>query len=219
MSFLFLQMMKSEVKILSSLQGLDCVPVLYGLSKIGSNSVPCIIQEFIGNSVNFDTLTLDRAISTNTFTKRTIYRLAFNIVNAVKVILAKGVLHCDLKLDNIMVLPTTLEARIPKIKIIDFGQAVRIVDKPRFESFNLQAQQEIQNISVHVAPEVIQGKMPYNESSEIYSLGMLLLELGRGFGGFLEKLARKCTLDDCTQRPSIESLSQTLASRIRKKRY
>uniref|UniRef100_A0A3B3I3E1 Protein kinase domain-containing protein n=1 Tax=Oryzias latipes TaxID=8090 RepID=A0A3B3I3E1_ORYLA len=79
---------------------------------------------------------------------------------ALKALKSIGVVHCDIKLDNIMF----ADKNSLKFKLIDFGLAV--------ESKELPIGTEIQ-VTRFRAPEVILG-LPLDESVDMWALGMVL---------------------------------------------
>ncbi|PIK58016.1 hypothetical protein BSL78_05052 [Apostichopus japonicus] len=51
--------LQKETSMLTSLSHLDCIPKLFGISRIGSETdVPVLVQEFVGDSVIFKSTTV-----------------------------------------------------------------------------------------------------------------------------------------------------------------
>lgn len=106
------------------------------------------------------------------------FRLAEQCLQGVAAAHEHGVLHCDLKPENIMI------TSAGQIKILDFGFACRV---------RTQETQGLQSVSStplggtlgYIAPEVLAGRQPH-KGADIFSLGVILYEALTGaypFGG------------------------------------
>lgn len=89
-----------------------------------------------------------------------------------------GIVHRDIKLDNIMMnvptLETSIEYAIPKL--IDFGLATVLMPKEtRCEGFGTIA---------YCSPEIISRK-PYTYATDIWSMGVVFYVLLSGFFPFM----------------------------------
>ncbi|PIK43809.1 hypothetical protein BSL78_19335 [Apostichopus japonicus] len=114
---------KLEVQTLTKLRGLNCVAELFGIVPTEGNvGVPSVVEEFIGDAKTFKASTLHAALKSSILSAAAMFRIALNIVNALNDVHSRGVLHCDLKTDNIMLMPGFEHQRDPQIKIIDFGE-------------------------------------------------------------------------------------------------
>src|SRR6185369_10531809 len=80
-----------------------------------------------------------------------------------------GVVHADLKADNIIV--DQRRAGIDQVKIVDFGIA-RLVTGVR----DTTEERSISGTPEYMAPEVISGAPP-SFASDIYAVGIILFEL------------------------------------------
>jgi serine/threonine protein kinase len=87
------------------------------------------------------------------------------VAGAVRYIHERGIIHCDLKPENIF-LAKLPDARGPHVKLIDFGLAFRVDALPGDPSGTLQ----------YMAPERIDGEAP-TPQCDVYSLGVILYEL------------------------------------------
>lgn len=91
-----------------------------------------------------------------------------------------GIIHRDLKLENILIESRDQVTGFYSVKLIDFGTATKFTKN--------QTMKKIIGSAYYIAPEVLNKK--YNEKCDIWSLGVMLYFLLTGFppfGGFNEK--------------------------------
>ena len=146
------------------------------LAERNVGGLPYIVMEFLdgenlGDLAERGPIELDAVIS-----------IVGQIAYAVAAMHAAGVVHCDLKPDNVVVLYETGPGGWPRIKVVDFGVA-RTVDEESFEK------ELISGTPPYMAPEQWRGA-PVTRS-DVYSLGCLLYELCTGdtpFSGTLPQL-------------------------------
>jgi serine/threonine protein kinase len=104
------------------------------------------------------TLPSDRAI-----------RIALSICDALEYVHGRGVVHGDLKPDNVMV------DVADNVRLIDFG----IARKNGLNLWNLARPKEAMGTPDYASPEQIQGKKS-DVRSDVYSLGIMLFEMLTG---------------------------------------
>ncbi|HUJ57848.1 MAG TPA: serine/threonine-protein kinase [Kofleriaceae bacterium] len=105
---------------------------------------------------------------------------AAQIADALAALHAAGVIHCDVKPENLFVLHDRRWREWPQLKVIDFGVS-RGVDEPASES--------IAGTPAYMAPEQWRGRA--EPASDVYALGCVLYELLVGdppFDGSLPQL-------------------------------
>lgn len=107
--------------------------------------------------------------------KNYVHNIFDQVIEGIQYIHKKNVIHRDLKPANIMI--RFDENDDPTIAITDFGCAKKIKHMNRTNDLdNLIPSTEAIGTIVYVAPE-IQSFEPYERSSDIYSLGIILLRL------------------------------------------
>lgn len=103
-----------------------------------------------------------------TLTDDQINEILLQYFSAVKYIHDRDILHCDIKLDNILIHQETL-----RINLIDFGLSIvlqsprQLIDTSRMYAYDYKAPELLENESIQ--PE---------KSCDIYASGMVLLFLG-----------------------------------------
>lgn len=85
---------------------------------------------------------------------------------------AKGVVHRDLKPQNIMI---TITGTRPHVKVLDFGIGAFIPDKERVDYKSLTLTLEAVGTPSYSAPEQLRGEPP-TISSDLYAWGLVFLE-------------------------------------------
>lgn len=89
-------------------------------------------------------------------------QLSINLVLALAVLHACGIVHRDLKTQNVMVDMTTCE-----VHIIDMGLSRKAEEEDHHYFGNM----------AYKAPEAVTRKYSYNQLSDVYSMGLILAEL------------------------------------------
>ena len=127
---------------------------------------------------------------------------------------AGGIVHADLKPDNVLVLPEARPDGHPRVKLLDFGVA-HFLDRPRDESFAWGTPQ-------YLSPEQWAGRP--RTASDVYGLGCVLTELVLGkppFDGPIEDLAHAHIWDVppplSTARPEVAVLDNVVARMLKKR--
>lgn len=100
--------------------------------------------------------------------------LIISIANGVNELHKRGIIHRDLKLDNILLVRDPIEGNLA-IKIIDFGLGVRTTDEPKEKEFR----KKLCGSPFHFAPE--RGRANESQlSNDIWGLGMICFEIWFG---------------------------------------
>ena len=136
-----------------------------------------IIYEFVAGC------TLRRHLQCERFNFTEIIDAALQLTEALAVAHEQGIMHCDLKPENIMVTPGSRGGC--RVKILDFGLAEHL-RQPFLESeapTQTMVDQTAKGFRVgtiaYMSPERLDGK-PADACSDIYSLGLVLYEMAGG---------------------------------------
>ncbi|HEY3806900.1 MAG TPA: serine/threonine-protein kinase [Kofleriaceae bacterium] len=108
--------------------------------------------------------------------------IAAQVASALAALHGAGVVHCDVKPENVLVLERDRWSGWPRVKVIDFGVARSIDEVPSEDS-------TIAGTPSYMAPEQWRGRP--EPASDVYALGCLLYELVTGtvpFEGSLPQL-------------------------------
>uniref|UniRef100_A0A8C7XIW1 Protein kinase domain-containing protein n=1 Tax=Oryzias sinensis TaxID=183150 RepID=A0A8C7XIW1_9TELE len=158
---------EEEIRALTEISKLDAHK--YSLVKFVEwfhyNSHVCIVFEMLDQSL-FDFMK-DR--SSLPLFLHEIRAIAWQLLISLKGLKSINLVHCDIKLDNIMLVNQVSEPF--RVKLIDFGLASKTTD--------IQTGTRLQNICFR-APEVILG-LPLDERLDMWTVGYVLALLYTGF--------------------------------------
>ena len=184
------QVSMKELKNLVHLDGAGGAPKLVAATK------DAFLSTYVGN------LNMNELIWDGTRSQDFLLRGALSVTRKVREIHECGLAHNDLKGDNIMYNEETDE-----YSVIDFGLSTPMGARP----FPAMDPHDYQRMD-WIAPELKRGE-PVTEASDIYSLGILLIDIVTGFRtpSYWALVAiGKATQMDPIMRPSIDELSATL---------
>ncbi len=151
----------SEIQILSTLSesGINNIVRYYENDIVETQSPRSydiyILMEFLTPFPDY--------FDSRTFTVRDVIALGRDILSALISCHGKNIIHRDIKDDNIFVSPEGV------YKLGDFGVSKALKDKSRAES--------VKGTPNFIAPEVYLGKEKYDNTVDVYSLGIVLYKL------------------------------------------
>lgn len=152
----------------------------------------CILLEYI------DGITLNDFMQQGRLTRPIAYRLMTELCDALHYMHSKQVVHRDLKPENMLITHNG-----NNVKLIDFGLA----DRDDFEIGKIPG-----GTLSYIAPEQIQKEASWDCRTDIYSLGVLMREMGELLSEkSLQRIARKCMQANPDKRyASVDELSQAI---------
>jgi len=122
--------------------------------------------------------TLSKQIPSRGFAMERFLSLAIALTDAVSAAHRQGILHRDLKPDNVMLTPDG------RLKVLDFGLAKLRYDADESDRTTKETQSVTQDGRIvgtvaYMSPEQAQG-LPLDHRSDIFTLGILLYEMATG---------------------------------------
>ena len=153
--------MTQEVNLLESFVGMKTIVQLKGSC---TEKMPELNYWKLYIQMEYLKDLMDFADECNGLTRKQIVKLGIDICNALEVCHAKNIIHRDIKPANIMVSPKGY------FKLGDFGVARQ----------QISGSMTVIGSYDFMAPEVYKG-MPYDQTADIYSLGMVLYYLANDF--------------------------------------
>ena len=140
-------------------------------------------------------VTLKEKLVSGFLSEKEISRLGVQLAEGLSAAHAEGVVHRDLKPDNLKVTPTNL------LKILDFGLAKftqPVSDMASTQTFTQT--KDVVGTLPYMAPEILRGKKG-DRRIDIYAVGVLLYEMATGHRPFDQKLATAMIADVQTKLP------------------
>ena len=142
-----------------------------------------IMEQCLGGSL-FDRLLKKMEDEDETFSEKEASIIFKQIVTAISYCHNQGIVHRDLKMENVLFVTNQKNS---KIKIIDFGlsqcvekkKLVQVLTGKNFGNINMKAQVGTPH---YISPEVLNGK--YNQKCDIWSAGVILYTMLGGYFPF-----------------------------------
>lgn len=151
-----------------------------------------LVMEFV------DGETLHSRLERGPLSARSAVRLARSLAEALHVVHEAGIVHRDIKPANVLLRPSNVPGEEFHAKLADFGIAY-LVDSTR-----LTAPGTVVGSAAYLSPEQVTGSTP-GPATDIYSLGLILLEALTGRRVFAQISAPEAALARLAQDPVVPS--------------
>ena len=193
------------------LSGHPSFPFFFGLVDNGHHRG--LVMEFIGNSLTGRSLTLTDALEGARrlhLAPSSWCRIAVDVLEGLRFMHDRGLLHNDLKPDNILVRNVGGSWRAC---IIDVGLCT-LESHPRVHQLTPVQKARWRRYHMHIAPELVEGA-PQTRLSDVFQLGLVLHFIG-WWGGVpgLVGLGHWCMNRDPSKRPSTAVVRFMLAGTV-----
>jgi len=164
------QMLKNEIHLLSALDHPNIVKI-YEYSEDINRGQLLMVLEYVGGG---DCQQLLRASGKTPQSEAFIAKLVWQLLNVLCYCHERGILHCDIKPENMMLTNPRGRGELPDCKVIDFGLTHRI-DKPTRDFVGTPS---------YMAPEIVKGTVAYTVKADMWSVGITTVELLAGKSPF-----------------------------------
>jgi calcium-dependent protein kinase len=156
------QMLKNEIHLLSALDHPNIIKI-FEYSEDISRGQLLMVLEYVGGG---DCQQLLRS-SAKPQSEAFIAKLIWQLLSVLCYCHARGILHCDIKPENMMLTPPKTKGEMPDCKVIDFGLTHRI-DQPTRDFVGTPS---------YMAPEIVKGTVAYTVKADLWSTGVTACEL------------------------------------------
>jgi len=157
------QMLKNEIHLLSALDHPNIVKIFEYSEDIGRGQL-LMVLEYVGGG---DCQQLLSHAKGKPQDESFIAKLIWQLLSGLCYCHARGILHCDIKPENMMLTGPTNGRGTPDCKLIDFGLTHRI-DQPSRDFVGTPS---------YMAPEIVLGTVAYTIKADIWSVGVTACEL------------------------------------------
>ncbi|XP_022103339.1 uncharacterized protein LOC110986052 [Acanthaster planci] len=200
-------------KEIRALRAVDHCPIFPEL--VGVISDYSFAQKFVGDPKTFQTLSVAEALITGEppISSENWAWVLYDVITGLFALHQSGWAHCDLQCNNVLLWRDWSQSDDSGERwhgrIIDLGNAQRL-NGPTSQCLTLTPIQKdaYYRFSSHIAPEVVEGLVPYGVKSDIYSMGSLISDIAfKSFGmSELLFLSKACMVTTPAQRPTMEAL-------------
>lgn len=194
-----------EAEVIAAIGDHERLPLMVGV--VTSQDPLCLVIQFHG--VNDTGINLYQAANTNTITSSECLDIFVEICSALKHVHSKGLLHNDIKANNV-VLERNSESDGYTPILIDFGKSTKAA-----ANFPLVASRKRTHDhgKSYLAPEVLKYRQ-YSSSSDIYSMGRMLKGLSKilGFYHSVRIVVKNATMENPSDRTELDQLVIEIAA-------
>ena len=195
-----------EAQMIGQLGDHRGLPLLFGVI---TKSLPLrLITQFHGR--NNSCSTLHKVIKKGTIDKPSWFGILKKIMEALNHMHKAGVLHNDIKSNNVVLEKPGKEWNPV---FIDFGKARRIANPKPLMDLSPSAQEEYRWSYPHIAPEIVSGKGQQSVASDVFSFGKIalkILNLLPTATVLSLKVAKKLTSNDPAKHPPLSEFAAVL---------
>jgi serine/threonine protein kinase len=156
------QMLKNEIHLLSALDH-PYICRIFECSEDIARGQLLMVLEYVGGG---DCQQLLRS-SAKPQTEAFIAKLIWQLLSVLAYCHARGILHCDIKPENMMLTRPSGRNELPDCKVIDFGLTHRI-DAPTRDFVGTPS---------YMAPEIVKGTVAYTVKADMWSVAVTTVEL------------------------------------------
>ncbi|XP_071788626.1 uncharacterized protein [Asterias amurensis] len=203
-----------EVRILSLLSEHDSFPNLHGTIEV--DQFRAVAMQFIGDEALAKCLTLGEALEGSrrlTLDPADWRSIAMNVVDGIKHMHSEGLLHNDIKTDNIL-MSYDAPTHLWRAYVIDVGVATTTIN-PRNYVLTSDEKKTYRRFHRHIPPEMVDDAKPQSTQSDIFQLGWVLYFIGKlGAVTILEQLGDQCKSPDPSQRPELTHIRYCIQNNI-----
>lgn len=196
-----------EARMINHLGDHRNVPLLFGAVTKGEKLQ--LITQFHGEKG--ESVTLSKAFKKKKLDKPQWLDILKRICEGLSHVHNRQILHNDLKSNNVL-LEKQMESQWNPV-IIDFGKARFITDPKPIMSLTASSQESYKRRYPHIAPEIVAGSGRQSVSSDVFSLGKILLEILNSLPTATAtslKISKRAILDNPGKRPSIDQILAVL---------
>ena len=187
----------------STLLGKCChpnLPWLYGIYSDGPQKVIVMsLHTYQGTPITLHKLLCDNCATSYNFDANVWNKLLLGIAQGVQYLHNLGILHNDIKGDNVLVESSVFGA---SSILTDLGKGCYLRNAKQY-SLSRQKKLDYARFHPQIAPDLVDGHCEQSKYSDIYSVGRILREINRKVlkNPDLEKYSSLCMSYLCTERP------------------
>ncbi|XP_072045890.1 uncharacterized protein [Amphiura filiformis] len=195
-----------EVRALKAVTNHDAFSQLYGV--VDHNPLTTVVVQFVGDYTTLAPITVQSALEDGDppLSDGDWIMVCRDMANGLDALHKKGFLHCDVKMDNVLLWREPMNSYSRwQAKIIDLDSARNLDDLPDPLQLSSSEKEQCFQFMLHIAPELIEGTTTYTTQTEIYALGLLFSDIADQSqdNRDLKRLGAKCLDRKPRRRPKM----------------